>query len=258
MSMRSPRPLLESFDLEKNRYVYLIGGGGKTALLFVMARALVEGGRSVLTTTSTKILRPTPDESDHVVIGAESSVLIDRVTSGFSSHRHITAALALAEDGQKLLGLSVDQIDLLADAHASDYVLVEADGAAGRSIKAHLDHEPVVSGRADLVVVVIGVDCIGKPMLDLHVHRAELFRRRLGRPLDSVVTVDDVAAIVFHRDGYLKRIAQRSEVVVFVNKVAGPEAEANARRLEQAVKGNDTERRIHRVVLGDVATGRFL
>jgi probable selenium-dependent hydroxylase accessory protein YqeC len=257
MSARASLPFLEAFGLERNRYVYLVGGGGKTSLLFAASRALVAAGRSVLTTTSTKMLYPAPGESDHVVIAAQNSGLVARLKSEFDLRRHLTAAPSLADEGRKLCGYAVDEIDRLAEARVADSVLVEADGAAGRSLKAHRDHEPVVSLCADLVIVVIGVDCLGKPMNDLYVHRAELFRRRLGRPHDSAITVDDAVAIIFHRDGYLKRVGPGAEVGLFVNKVGTPEAEVEARRLEQAVKESDRERRFRWVVIGDVATAWF-
>ena len=101
-------------------------------------------------------------------------------------------------------------LDALVDARVAEHVLVEADGSAGRPLKAHAEHEPVVSARADLVIAVIGVDCLGRPMDDEHVHRAALLRERLGRPAGALVTPDDVAGIVLHRDGWLAKVAAGS------------------------------------------------
>jgi probable selenium-dependent hydroxylase accessory protein YqeC len=252
MLVRNPSQLVDAFALETHRYVYLIGGGGKTSLMFTLARLLGSTGRSVITTTSTRIRYPQPMESDRVVVAPFDADLIDRLRVEFADRRHITVAPSLLHGEKKLCGLNPDYLDALADAGVADYLLVEADGAAGRSLKAHRDYEPVLSARADLVIIVIGVDCLGQPMNDLHVHRAALLCERLSRPPESLITPDDVAAIVFHREGYLQRVGRDSAVAVFLSKVVTPAAESRAREVAEALQRLDREQRISAVVTGDL------
>jgi probable selenium-dependent hydroxylase accessory protein YqeC len=249
--------LLDAFGLRERRYVHLIGGGGKTTLMFAAAHALAGEGRSVLTTTSTRILYPGPGESDCVVLGADALWLAGRLRHEFTAHRHVTAVAPDPEDARKVGGLPVAVLDALVDARVAEHVLVEADGAAGRSLKAHADHEPVVSPCADLVIAVIGVDCLGMPMDDEHVHRAALLRERQGHPPGSLVTAEDVAAIVLHRDGWLVRVERDCGVIAFVNKVTTPEARDNARGLAGALRALDAGHRLAGVIVGDVRTGLF-
>ena len=252
MLARNPSQLVDAFALERHRYVYLIGGGGKTSLMFTLARILESTGHSVITTTSTRIRYPQPMESDQVVVAPFDADLIDRLRVEFAGRRHITVAPSLLHGEQKLCGFNSNDLDALVGARIADYVLVEADGAAGRSLKAHRDHEPVLSDHADLVIIVIGVDCLGRPMNDLHVHRAALLCERLGRPPESLITPDDVAGIVFHREGYLKRVGCDSAVAVFLSKVMTPAAEGQARGVAEALQRLDREHRISVVVGGDV------
>jgi len=249
--------LLEAFGLRERRYVHLIGGGGKTTLMFAAARALAGEGRTVLTTTTTRILHPEPGESERVVVGTDAASLAERLRREFATHRHVTAVAPDPAGGRKVGGLPVAVLDVLVDARVAEHVLVEADGSAGRSLKAHADHEPVVSPRADLVIVVVGVDCVGAPMDDAHVHRAELLRERLARPVGALVTADDVAAIVLRRDGYLARVEREAEVIVFVSQAATPPALAEARRLANGLRRADTGHRLARVVIGDARAGAF-
>ncbi len=249
--------ILDAFGLRERRYVHLIGGGGKTTLMFALAHALAAEGRSVLTTTTTRILFPGPGESDCVVPGTDAASLVGRLRGEFTTRRHVTAVAPDPAGGRKVGGLATAVLDALVDARVADHVLVEADGSAGRPLKAHADHEPVVSPRADLVVAVIGVGCLGAPMDDAHVHRAALLRERLGRPAGAFVTAEDVAAIVLGRDGYLARVAREAEVIVFVNQAATPQTLAEARRLADALRRADPERRLARLVIGDVRAGVF-
>jgi probable selenium-dependent hydroxylase accessory protein YqeC len=249
--------ILDALGLRGRRYVHLIGGGGKTSVMFAAAHALSAEARSVLTTTSTRILHPSPGQSECVVVGSDAAALVERLRAGFATHRHVTAVAPDPAGGGKVRGLPVAVLDALLDARLARHLLVEADGAAGRSLKAHAGHEPVVSPRADLVVAVIGVDCLGKPMDDTHVHRAALLRERLGRLPGAIVTAEDVAGIVLHRDGYLARVALGAEVIVLVNQAATPQARAGARRIAQALRGADAEGRVARVVVGDVRAGMF-
>ena len=144
-------------------------------------------------------------------------------------------------------------LDAVVDSHVADHVLVEADGAAGRSLKAHAPYEPVVSARADLVIAVIGVDCLGVPMDDEHVHRAELFRERLARPAGALVTPEDVAAIVLHPEGYLARVSPSTRVFVFINKAATVQTHEQARQIARATAAERSRvGASHRIIVGDV------
>jgi probable selenium-dependent hydroxylase accessory protein YqeC len=249
--------ILDAFGLRERRYVHLIGGGGKTTLMFAAAHALAAEGRSVLTTTSTRILYPEPAQSDCVVLGSHAASLVERLRSEFATRRHVTAVAPDPEGGRKVGGLPVVVLDALVDARIAEHMLVEADGAAGRSLKVHADHEPVVSPRADLVIGVIGADCLGAPLDDAHVHRSALLRERVGRPAGALVTAEDVAGIVLRPDGWLARVARECEVVAFVNQAATPQAVAQARRLADALRASDAGHRLARVVIGDVRTGVF-
>ncbi len=88
-----------------------------------------------------------------------------------------------------------------------------------------------------------------------HVHRAGLFRERLGRPADAVVVAEDVAGIFFHREGWLARLPEGARVIAFVNKAGTDAALAAARGLAGAMWAGDRERRLAALVIGDVRSG---
>jgi probable selenium-dependent hydroxylase accessory protein YqeC len=249
--------ILDAFGLRGRRYVHLIGGGGKTTLMFAAAHALAAEGRTVLTTTTTRILYPEPADSARVVMATDAASLAERLRTEFATQRHVTAVAPDPAGGRKVVGLPVAVLDALVDARVADHVLVEADGSAGLPLKAHAGHEPVVSPRADLVIAVIGVGCLGVPMDDAHVHRAALLRERLGRPVGGIVVAEDVASIVLRPDGWLARVARGCAVIVFINQAAAPAARNDARRLAEALHAADTGQRLDCVITGDVRMGAF-
>ena len=56
--------LIEALGLQAREVISLVGAGGKTTLMFRLAKELLLSGKRVVTTTTTKILEPTPEETN--------------------------------------------------------------------------------------------------------------------------------------------------------------------------------------------------
>ena len=189
----------------------LIGGGGKTTLLYALAEELRGRGR-VIVCTSTHIRMP---EQYPLMTGDAEAlrVALDK--------ENVVCAGTPAEDGKLTApAASFEELSALAD-----YVRVEADGAKGLPLKAHAGHEPVIPANAQRVVLVVGADGFGKP-IDKVCHRPALYAERAGAPIDAVVT-PEIAARLIAAEGYGDR--------VYINKVESADdyaaAEELARRL---------------------------
>lgn len=242
--------ITEPLGLNSARAAHLIGGGGKTTLMFTAAHELTSRGERVITTTTTKILRSDAQETPVILFGNDPAGARKKLQLHLQSTNHVTVARATLPNN-KLEGIEPEVVDELFRKQVADRILVEADGSAGRSLKAHADHEPVISKTADLVVIVIGIDCLGAVLDDRAVHRSALFAQRISRPIGSRITIQDVAAIVFHHDGYLAKIPPGARVVVLLNKV---DADTKTIALEcaDALYRADRTHRLDRVVLGSV------
>ena len=125
----------------------LIGGGGKTTLMYHLAAELRQQG-TVLVCTTTKIWPPA-----HLRVCTEEGTLREELR-----RRGIACAGMPAEQG-KLTAPAIDNWETMAD-----FVLVEADGSAGRPFKAHADWEPVLPEERQATVLVMGADGFGKPI----------------------------------------------------------------------------------------------
>ena len=158
----------------------LIGGGGKTTLMYHLASELRQQG-TVLVCTTTKIWPPA-----HLRVCTEEGTLREELR-----RRGIACAGMPAEQG-KLTAPAIDGWETMAD-----FVLVEADGSAGRPFKAHADWEPVLPEERQATVLVMGADGFGKPISRM-AHRPELYARLAGAARRS----RDRAAAGVHPKGH--------------------------------------------------------
>jgi probable selenium-dependent hydroxylase accessory protein YqeC len=84
-------------------------------------------------------------------------------------------------------------------------------------VKAPGPHEPVLPPGTDLVVGVVGLDCLGRAMDGRTVHRPELFSRVTGCAPGAPIEWEHLAALCRHPDGLFKGAA--SARAVLLNKV---------------------------------------
>ena len=109
----------------------------------------------------------------------------------------------------------------------ADYVLVEADGSAGRPFKAHAAHEPVLPRLANQVIYMVGASGFGRPVREA-VHRPELFWFLSDLEPGDPVTPEAVAEAL-----QIEAAVGGPPVRVFVNQAEDEAALANARRLAE-------------------------
>ena len=77
----------------------------------------------------------------------------------------------------------------------ADFVVVEADGAAGHPLKAHRPWEPVVPPCSGMTVCVVGASGIGQPA-SRACHCPERFCALAGSDPDEPVQPEHVAAVL--------------------------------------------------------------
>ena len=186
----------------------IVGGGGKTSLLYALAGELQASG-TVIVTTSAKIRRPeqlpAADPESPEALGA-----------------------ALAAASPLCLGspwpegkLAAPTLPFEVLTAAADYVLVEADGSRGLPAKAHAAHEPVIPAPARQVILVLGADAFGRPIREV-CHRPELYAALAEAPEEAPLS-PALAAKVLRKEGYGN--------IVYVNKCETATAWENAEAL---------------------------
>ena len=191
----------------------LIGGGGKTTLMYTLAEELRHRG-TVVVTTSTHIQRP---EQYPVLTAA------DDVAAALAEHGAVCVASESPEGKLCAPALSFEALAALAD-----FVLVEADGSKRLPLKAHAPHEPVIPVNARRIIYVVGADGFGRPIRQV-CHRPERYAALCGAAEDDIVT-PMLEAAVLHAEGY-------DTGWVYINKVETPEDWRNAEALAALLPG---------------------
>ena len=172
----------------KNRVIAFVGGGGKTTLIYELARELAGVGKQVLVTTTTHMKEPEKKwEADH------------------------TVGVPCEEQLGKIKGVSEEEYRKLKD--RCDILLVEADGAKRKPLKAPAEHEPVIPKDADMVIGMAGASAIGKT-IEEGCHRAELVGKLLGKNITEVITVEDLVKVLKSEQGQKKQVSQIYRMVI--------------------------------------------
>jgi probable selenium-dependent hydroxylase accessory protein YqeC len=240
--------LKEALDIRPGEVISLVGGGGKTTLMFSLARELASGGDCVVTTTTTKILEPSSSDTPLLLLESDDEELMRLLLANVAKYRHITIAGGKLTSG-KLSGISPEFVVKLADLGQVSYIVVEADGAAHRSLKAPNPTEPVIPLNTSLVIPVIGVDAVGCRLTEKDVFRPAIVSNLLGLPLGEVISLEAIAFLITHHQGIIKGTPEQARIVPFVNKMDLDKGLSKGRNLADKILAM-RHPQIERVVLG--------
>ena len=193
-----------ALDPAAHRLVTLVGGCGKTTLLYALARQAVDAGYTVAVTTTTHIL-PHP--------GLPRS---ERPTRALLEARRAVTVGTVGEKG-KLTG--PDDPAALLD--LAGVVLVEGDGANRLPLKAPEEWEPVIPPESRAVLAVAGLDAVGRPIGET-CHRPDRAAALVDKPPDALVTAADAARLLTHPLGGRKGVPVGAAFRCVLNKADTP------------------------------------
>lgn len=203
-------------NFQKGDVIALTGGGGKTSTMYAIGtEAACHGLKTVLTTT-TKIYYP-EDPRYQVVTTSNPLDLFHEVRYNLTTHPLIIVGSGCTKDN-KLIGLEPSNINCLFEAGA-DLIIIEADGSARKPLKAPAEHEPVIPPITTMVIPLVGIDCLGQPLTDHYVHRAEIASQLCETPLNEVITTETVAKLLIHPEGGRKNLPSTAQWIPFINKI---------------------------------------
>lgn len=210
--------LSDLLPLPSRPLIAIVGAGGKTTTMYTLARELADQGRRVVTTTTTNIFRPRPDETEDLLVDSEMPRLLKKLVAGWQHYQRITVASEAIGVG-KLRGLQPEQPVLLLQHGGTDVVIVEADGARHLQIKAPAEHEPVIPLHTSLVLLLLSAEALNQPLSGEIAHRPEILARLTGIAPGDPLTPAVVARLLISDQGGLKHVPEGAHVYVLVTHV---------------------------------------
>jgi probable selenium-dependent hydroxylase accessory protein YqeC len=244
--------LVSALLLSGGGVVSLVGAGGKTTLMFALAKALGASGASVLATTTTKVRVPASADVPCIIVSSRMEDVLKRARAPRGRESVFFAAAGEIPEKKKLAGFTAGRIDDLAASGAFEWIIVEADGAAQRPLKAPGPLEPVIPSASGWVVGVCGLDALGRPLNDAGVFRPDRFARISGAKMGMPVTAVCLARGVVHPEGMFKGRPKDAMAVVFLNKADTRRAVTRGREVAAAVKQMKSPL-LHRLVIGHLS-----
>jgi probable selenium-dependent hydroxylase accessory protein YqeC len=248
--------LYQGLGLEGNGVISIVGAGGKTSLMFCLAREISRSGQTVLTTTTTKIMMPKKKQAAHVIITQSFQSLLDRAREDLNKTNHLCIAPArMPQQPEKIRGFEPEVIDRIKQSALFQWILVEADGAAQRPLKVPAEHEPVIPVSSKWVIGILGLKVLGKPLEPEWVNRHERFASIAGISQGQPVTVDAMVQAAIHPHGIFKGTPDGARKILFLNTAGNADRWTTGRKVAETIADGGANHNIHRLVIGSPLEG---
>lgn len=193
-----------------------VGAGGKTSMIRALTREL-KGHHPVIITTTTHLGREQSDLAEVHLVARSLEALGELLEmAGEAGSVLMTGPLLDEQDRWSSVDPplleKVFEIVPLIDA----VLLIEADGARQKLVKAPAAHEPAIPTQTKTVVPVLSARALGKVLTPEVAHRVEELARLLGVKPGAELTEESFARLLSSPDGALKRVPPAAEVRALV------------------------------------------
>lgn len=214
----------------KKHTICLVGGGGKTTVMYELAAAWAACGRRVLVLTSTHILRP---------VDGSFAADVPAVQNLWQQWRYAVIGTPEPVTGK----LTAPPQDLYEALHLqADVILCEADGSRHHPCKVPAENEPVLLPDSDIVLAVAGMDALDNSLAQA-CQRPQPAAALLGCNLNSVIDEQMLAVLLLSEQGARKNVGKRTFYIV-LNKCDLLPVAQQEKILRLLVRAGIDERRI--------------
>ena len=229
-------------DLNNGEIISVVGGGGKTTTIFQLAKELKALNKKILITTTTAIYMPDEKEYDYLFLND---------IKDFSPNDGTISVWVQEVKEEKLMGVSLKKLDEIVEKRIFDFILVEADGAKKKPIKAPGEHEPVVTENTTKTIGVIGLDSLGKTIDEETVHRPEILIKITNTDLLDIIKADVIVKLVLEEEGLFK--SSKGEKILLLNKANDHDLIKEGMKIRKSLLNKG----IRNVVISDIQRKMF-
>ena len=193
------------------------GAGGKKTVLYALAGQFP--GRVGITTT-VNCPRPSADWDGEVIVAPESA-LMDELRKRPHPGRKVFFAVPGKRD-ELVSGVAPEFVAALRSEALFDVLLVKADGARRRLIKAPGAGEPIYPPGTDLVLYLVSAHAFGRAPASGIAHREDELASVAGLGRETPVEPEHVARLLSSESGALKGLAEETRLVPVINRADTP------------------------------------
>lgn len=232
-----------NFNINKKDIIAITGAGGKTSLIFFLAKKLAQFGK-VLITTTTKMYKPSSENYETLKIG-------DKTYLGKEKNISI---IAKSEINEKITSLTYEEIEKLKDNF--DYILIEADGAKEKLLKFWNDTEPCIPNFVTKVIGVINCEIFNQDFNENNIHRFNLVPENLLDFINKKIDADFLSRYILSAD-YFKNTPSCAKKFIFFNGIDG---ENQLDKLDNSLKTINKilkEKDFPNIILGSIKNSEF-
>ncbi len=201
--------------------VSFVGAGGKTTALFQFAREIANRQSATLAPySSAGVVTSTTHFGTWQISLADHHIAAENLNGLNNIPLHGVTLITGEIENNRTKPINQTVLDWLREDTKTRNIplLIEADGARQKPLKAPAAHEPPIPEFTDTVIVVAGLTALGRPLTDEHVHRAEIFSQLSGLQMNQPITADAITHMLTHPQGGLKNIPPHARRVALLNQ----------------------------------------
>ena len=221
--------LAQSLRAQAPECMAFIGAGGKTTAMFTLAREL---SPPLIVTATTHLGAWQASWADRHII-AETPGPLEELEHGLRGVILVTGP-EVGDRTQPINAVVLSWLHQFCGYHSIP-MLVEADGARQKPLKAWAGHEPPIPSFVERVVMMIGLSGIGKRLGEENVHRPGLFSRLSGLQVGEFISQEHVLQVILHPESRLKNAPAHARKTIILNQADTPELQAIARGMASSL-----------------------
>jgi len=211
------------------KVISVVGAGGKTSTILSLKdtwKHQAKTGESLIITTTTAMFEPSKRDVDYLIFTDNCDVkdIIEHVTFIGNDEKSNPKIVGVfrnklrLEDHTKTKGINPNLVDLIGETKTFEHIIVEADGAKRKSMKAYEIHEPVIPKSTELVIIVMGLSVLNKKINESTVHRASNFLKLVNKQENDILEFKDFPKLFIGDMGFLRGVPEKANVLVFMNQ----------------------------------------
>ena len=184
-------------------------------MMFELAREARLRGLTVVTTSTTRMLIPTRSEAPCLQLTSNENWRVS-LAKDLAIHGHVCLGKIIDQDSNKLIGVDYEAVFLAS--RMVDLTIVEGDGSCRLPVKGTEVWEPVVPPFSNIVIYMIGLDCLGNSANKHTVHKTAKFLEVTLLKENDQITAPPLATLATHPDAGYKNVPPGSQFYVLLNK----------------------------------------